>query len=70
MFDLVLSDISRARYEDLLREGAEERRALTVAQSQGSHWAEHALGYVGQRLIDTGVRLKARAEIHPSLSQR
>lgn len=70
MYDLVLPEASRARYEDLLKEAEQERRALRVTQGHHSAWTEQAVWHLGQWLIDTGSRLKKRVEMQPTLSQR
>lgn len=69
MYDLVLPETSRARYDDLLQEAAQERRALQVARTQDPSWVERILLHLSQWLIDTGIWLKARVELRPDLSQ-
>lgn len=68
MYDLVLPETSRARYDELLKEGEQERRALQVMRATGPGWSQRILLHLSEWLIDTGVRLKERVEMRPSLS--
>lgn len=69
MYDLILPETSRARYNDLLQEADQERLARRVARRRLPAWTALPLLQISQWLIDAGFWLKAHVEMRPGLSQ-
>ena len=70
MYEVVLHETSRARYNELLQECAQERYAMQIARVNGKDWLANLLLHLSTWLINTGVRLQEQLEMRPSLSQR
>jgi hypothetical protein len=68
MYDLVLPETARDRYDELLKECEEERRAWQVARFNDEKRIARLLLRLSEWLIDTGVRLRTRVEMRPNLS--
>lgn len=70
MYEVIVPESSRERYNELLRECAHERYALQVARVNGRDWGAQFLLHLSAWLIKTGNRLRDSIEMQPSLSQR
>lgn len=70
MYEVVLPETARAHYNELLKECAQERRAIQVARVNGKDWGANLLRHLSAWLINTGVRLQEQLEMHPSFDQR
>lgn len=70
MYEVVLPEASRERYNELLQDCAHERYAMQVARANGKDWLANLLLALSTWLINTGVRLQEQLELRPSLSQR
>lgn len=70
MYEVVLPETSRERYNELLQACAHERYAMQVARVNGKDWLANLLLGLSTWLINTGVRLQEQLKMQPSLSQR
>lgn len=67
MLDLSYHEISRSRYDEMLREAARERRAWRIRQgNRPAHTP--LLVQVGDWLIESGSWLKQQNQMRPGLS--
>lgn len=70
MYEVIVPESSRERYNELLQECAHERYALQVARVNGHDWVAQLLLHLSAWLINTGNRLQDYIEMQPRLSQR
>lgn len=70
MYEMIVPESSRERYNELLQECAHERYAMQIARVNGMDWGANLLLHLSTWLINTGVRLQEQLEMRPSLSQR
>ncbi|MEZ4676923.1 MAG: hypothetical protein R2932_22145 [Caldilineaceae bacterium] len=68
MLDFSFHELSRTRYNEMLREAEEERRAHRVRQARQQSTGNPLLLYVGNWLIERGSWLKQHGEMRPGLS--
>lgn len=68
MIELTIHEISRARYDEMLREAELERRAHRAKQAQPRSHGNPLLVHVGNWLIESGSWLKQQNEMRPGLS--
>lgn len=70
MYEMIVPESSRERYNELLQECAQERYALQIARVNGHDWLAQLLLHLSAWLINSGNRLQAYIEMQPRLSQR
>ena len=68
MYDLVINEMGRHRYNEMLKEAEQERRAASIRQREGLTRMQQTMLLLSQLFLSTGTWLKHRAEAHPSMS--
>ncbi len=68
MYDLVINEMGRHRFNEMLKDAEQERRAASIRQREGITRTQQTLLRVSDLFLSTGTWLKRRADAHPSMS--
>jgi len=67
MYDLVINEMGRHRYNEMLKDAEQERNAARVRQREGLTRMQQSMLRLSHLFMSTGTWLKHRAEAHPSM---
>lgn len=68
MYDLVINEMGRHRYNEMLKDAEHERHCAQIRRREGTTRLQQSLLQLSQLFLSTGTWLKHRAEARPSMS--